>query len=497
MEKTILYINDEYCLSLEQLKAYFAKTLQPESSLYDELLTLQCDGLLAKWLGESPDEEELHLARELDNLSSGMADSDLMTELKRIFTGSQEGVAKPDPSQFLELTSILCLADGKEISLSKNDNLVYHGIINRTKKNGFCEETDVKFQFTFKVLKRVNEEYSVELVYTKDNILPIGVLSPNSQREGDILQFSLPPIGVTQQGEYFFLMVDGEPWATIYLSINVVRWTFTVKGVPFDMIFVEGDTFKMGATPEQDSDRCVDEEPIHDVILSSYYIGETVVTQDLWQAVMGSISYYKGKNHAMDCVSWSDCQDFIVKLNALLKEQLEDLLFQLPTEAQWEFAARGGKIGKYDRFKYAGSNDIDRVALYEGNYRSDRPSLVRQKMPNQLGLYDMSGLVREWCYDWYDSYSGAIQTNPRGPSVNMGFGHVLRSGHDSDYSFMSRVSSRKHDIPEHPGFGYGFRLALIPSDINSNRESMAFMEMNYHYRELEKHILERLKQRKT
>lgn len=500
MEKNILYINDEYCLSLEQLKAYFAKTLQPDSSLYDELLTLQSDGLLSKWLGESPDEEELRLARELDKLSSGMADSDLMTELKRIFTGSQEGVAKPDPSQFLELTSILCLADGKEISLSKDDNLVYHGIINRTKKNGFCEETDVKFQFTFKVLKRVNEEYSVELVYAKDNILPIGVLSPNSQREGDMLQFSLPPIGVTQQGENFFLMVDGEPWAIIYLSINVVRWTFTVKGVPFDMIFVEGDDFIMG---EGSSSPCEKQR----VSLSSYYIGQTQVTQELWLAIMGNNPSYSKYDLLcpVNMVNWYECRTFIDKLNGELKDQLDGMQFRMPTEAEWEFAARGGKRGKNNLYKYSGSNDIDKVAWYEYNGHGS-PQPVAQKLPNELGLFDMSGNVNEWCQDFFGIYNtSSVVNNPIGPpNGDYNNRKVCRGGSTDGHTFNCTVWERYPEAPVNHLRNIGLRLALgsstpmkSQSNVNFNRERMAFMEMNYYFEDIKKHILDRLKQRKT
>ena len=196
---------------------------------------------------------------------------------------------------------------------------------------------------------------------------------------------------------------------------------FNVNGVQFSMKRVEGGTFTMGATSEQGRDACSDENPAHSVTLDSYYIGVTEVTQALWQAVMGSnLSYTKGNSLPVNNVSWDDCQQFIQKLN-----QLTDKTFSLPTEAQWEFAARGGNLSQ--GYKYAGSNILDEVAWYSGN-SNGKTHLVAQKKPNELGLYDMSGNVWEWCEDWYGSCSEVpdIQYNPKGPSS--GHLRVCRGG---------------------------------------------------------------------
>ncbi|MGM9819337.1 MAG: formylglycine-generating enzyme family protein [Candidatus Onthomorpha sp.] len=229
----------------------------------------------------------------------------------------------------------------------------------------------------------------------------------------------------------------------------------TVNGVSFEMVYVEGGTFSMGATSEQGSDAMVDEKPVHSVTLSDYYIGETEVTQELWEAVMGSNpSYFKGNNQRpVEKVSWNDCQKFIRKLNSLTGKS-----FRLPTEAEWEYAARGGKYCKYYVYKYSGSNNPDEVAWYDSNSgKTTNP--VKTKKANKLGLYDMSGNVWEWCNDKYGSnyYKNSPQTNPTGPSK--GEGRVLRGGSWSCYDRGVRVSYRSLSTPDYRDDN-GLRLAL-------------------------------------
>ena len=227
--------------------------------------------------------------------------------------------------------------------------------------------------------------------------------------------------------------------------------SFTVGGVTFKMIAVEGGTFTMGATNEQGDDAWDSEKPIHSVTLSSYSIGETEVTQALWQVVMGSNpSNFSGSNKPVETVSWDDCQDFIRKLNALTGEN-----FRLPTEAEWEYAARGGN--KSRGYKYAGSNTIDNVAWYYDNSGSQTHN-VATKSPNELGLYDMSGNVWEWCQDWYGDYSSGSQTNPTGPSS--GSYRVYRGGGWIYNARDCRVSIRNYLTPDYRSSNLGLRLAL-------------------------------------
>ena len=230
--------------------------------------------------------------------------------------------------------------------------------------------------------------------------------------------------------------------------------TFMVKGVEFKMIKVEGGTFSMGATSEQGSDAYDDEKPVHSVTLSDYYIGETEVTQELWQAVMGSNpSWFKGDNQRpVERVSWNDCQKFIKKLNQLTGKE-----FRLPTEAEWEYAARGGKYSKDYVYKYSGSKNADEVAWYSYNSRGETHP-VKTKKANKLGLYDMSGNVWEWCNDWYGSYQSNSQINPTGPSK--GERRVLRGGSWNYGDRIVRVSNRGSNTPGRSLSHHGLRLAL-------------------------------------
>ncbi len=246
---------------------------------------------------------------------------------------------------------------------------------------------------------------------------------------------------------------------------------FTVNGVTFEMIPVEGGTFTMGATPEQGDDAFDDEKPAHRVTLSGYAIGKHEVTQALWQAVMGgNPSCFKGDNLPVEQVSWNDCQEFINKLNSITGRN-----FRLPTEAEWEFAARGGKKSK--GYKYSGSNNLDEVAWYGRNCRrqgakefnelgisiydniGNQPHPVGTKIPNELGIYDMSGNVYEWCADWYGIYSSSPSTNPTGPAT--GSSRVYRSScWDTSSASCSRVSYRVFHDPNLRCRFLGLRLVL-------------------------------------
>jgi formylglycine-generating enzyme required for sulfatase activity len=229
--------------------------------------------------------------------------------------------------------------------------------------------------------------------------------------------------------------------------------TYTVNGVSFTMVSVEGGTFQMGSTTGDS-----DEKPVHQVLVSSFSIGQTEVTQGLWQAVMGSNpSYFSGSTRPVERVSWNDCQTFITKLN-----QLTGKTFRLPTEAEWEYAARGGN--KSQGYTYSGSNTIGNVAWYYDNsyaLGSSNPNYgtqtVATKAPNELGIYDMSGNAFEWCQDWYGSYSLSSQTNPAGPTS--GSYRVIRGGSWFSSPTYCRVADRDCDTPSRAYNSLGFRLA--------------------------------------
>lgn len=221
--------------------------------------------------------------------------------------------------------------------------------------------------------------------------------------------------------------------------------TIVVNGVSFNMIHIEGGTFNMGYNNYNDGSK-----PVHKVTLSAYSIGETEVTQELWQAVMeNNPSKFKGPKRPVECVSWKDCQIFIQKLNSKTGRS-----FRLPTEAEWEYAARGGNRSK--GYKYAGSNTIGSVAWYDENSRGETHD-VAKKRANELGLYDMSGNVSEWCQDFFGPYSSESQTNPTGPST--GTTHVFRGGDFLlSYGFC-QVWYHFDFIQGYAWYEIGFRLA--------------------------------------
>ena len=215
-----------------------------------------------------------------------------------------------------------------------------------------------------------------------------------------------------------------------------------------NMVHVSGGTFTMGGKGRK---ALPNEKPTHSVTLSSYYICKYEVTQSLWQAVMGNNpSEFKGDNLPVEQVSWDDCQTFINRLNSYTGRN-----FRLPTEAEWEFAARGGNYSRH--YKYSGSNYISDVAWYSDNSRN-RTHPVGTKQPNELGLYDMSGNVWEWCSDWYGSYSSYSQTNPTGP--NSGSDRVYRGGASGFFARICRSSRRSCNSPGYRDIGLGLRLVL-------------------------------------
>ena len=241
---------------------------------------------------------------------------------------------------------------------------------------------------------------------------------------------------------------------TASLSGVLTTHTITIPvkdGISIDMVRVEAGTFTMGATAEME-DPYGDEKPTHQVTLTNdYYMGKYEVTQALWQAVMNSNpSYFKGDNLPVEQVSWDDCQEFLSKLNSITGKT-----FRLPTEAEWEYAARGGK--KSRGYQYSGSNNLSDVAWYKDN--SDRKThAVGSKQANELGIYDMSCNVREWCQDWYGSYSSSSQVNPIG--ANSGYHRVCRGGGWYFTARNCRSSYRNSISPDGRGYDFGLRLVL-------------------------------------
>ena len=239
--------------------------------------------------------------------------------------------------------------------------------------------------------------------------------------------------------------------------------SFTIGNVNFKMIFVKGGTFQMGSYSGDD-----DEKPVHSVTVSDFYMGEFEVTQALWQEVMGSTIYQQrdkantnwpmrgvGTNYPMCYVNHSEAEEFCGRLNQRLSGRLPDgYSFALPTETEWEYAARGGS--KSNAYTYSGSNYLSDVGWYRDN-SSESTHAVGMKRANELGLYDMSGNVWEWCQDWYGDYPSGSVTNPKGPSS--AFGRVIRGGSWGDRGTDCRVAFRDINFPGDSDYCTGFRLA--------------------------------------
>ena len=236
---------------------------------------------------------------------------------------------------------------------------------------------------------------------------------------------------------------------TVSNSDNI---TIPVKdGISIDMVRVEAGTFTMGATPEMVNSYGY-EKPAHQVTLTNdYYIGKYEVTQALWKVVMGNNpSCFKGDNLPVENVCWDDCQKFISKLNSITGKN-----FRLPTEAEWEYAACGGK--KSRGYQYSGSNNLSDVAWYTDNSGS-KTHTVGSKQANELGIYDMSGNVYEWCQDWFGSYSSSSQVNPTG--ANSGFSRVYRGGSWLNAAWGCCSSYRNSYAPDFRNGNLGLRLVL-------------------------------------
>lgn len=222
-------------------------------------------------------------------------------------------------------------------------------------------------------------------------------------------------------------------------------------GLSIDMVLVQAGTFTMGKISEM-QDSWIDESPAHQVTLTNnYYIGKYEVTQQLWKTVIGdNPSHLKGDNLPVECVNWYDCQVFISKLNDITGRK-----FRLPTEAEWEYAARGGQ--KSMGYIYSGSNNLNEVAWYRDN-SDNNTHPIGLKQANELGIYDMSGNVWEWCQDIYGGYGSSPQTNPTGATT--GTGHVSRGGSWLNESDECRLYYHDGSDPNSTSSYQGLRLVL-------------------------------------
>ena len=236
-------------------------------------------------------------------------------------------------------------------------------------------------------------------------------------------------------------------------SSSPQKLPLVIQNLIEDMVYVEGGTFTMGDNSIKYNNAFKTTDPEHQVTLSPFFICRYEVTQEVWDAVMGNNrSRVQNAKLPVSNVCWDESMTFILKLVVMT-----GINFRLPTEAEWEFAARGGN--KSRQTIYSGSNNIDSVAWYQYN-SSEKPHPVGQKSPNELGLYDMNGNVWEWCFDYYAAYDSAAQTDPKGALNSSTM--VARGGDCFMIPEDCRVSSRYGRNPVFCSPSSGFRLAATP-----------------------------------
>jgi formylglycine-generating enzyme required for sulfatase activity len=297
----------------------------------------------------------------------------------------------------------------------------------------------------------------IKLIYGKE-------ITVSSQPSGAYLILQEDTIGVTplslilKFGNHEIKLVKNDEVLveTIHVSPTgkkVFDYILKQSNDPFygQMVFVKGGTFKMGDTFGIGNR---EERPVHQVTLGNFYIGKYEVTQSQWKLIMGdNPSHYKDCDKCpVERVSWNEVQIFLTKLNMLTGKN-----YRLPTEAEWEYAAKGGELSQ--GFRYAGGNNINFVSWYSGNSQG-KTQPVGTMNPNELGIYDMSGNVYEWCSDWFDYYTESPKTNPEGPE--QGEFKIVKGGSWYGYIGGSRISCRASDDPGNKRSYIGFRVAMSP-----------------------------------
>ena len=421
---TKLYIQDRFITTIDELRLLVEETGDnPSTIIAKQLIAAACDGVLESWLKDALDDNEHQKSLPQERFVS-LKDIERWKYIKKVITGN-------------DICSGWDWIDKIELTPPNDD------FLDSLEKG---EITDLTFCFRCKELM----DESIDLWLRVDGYAISGgnfVLLDQTKEQKHTLDLNKTTQEIT-------FVVDGGKFKGKVLELFVHDnpkpiWRkeleygiYQVKGVKFKMVRVVGGIFNMGENGER-----------HEVELDSYSIGETVVTQKLWNAVMGKApSSPTNGSFPVNYVSWDDCQNFIKELNKETGKK-----FRLPTEAEWEFAARGGNKEKDKNYLYSGSNKIDDVAWFKNNGNwVIHPA--RSKKPNKLGIFDLSGNVREWCQDYYKTYDLNARINPRGPSS--GYYHILRGGSFCDREWECNVSYRFYDKSYSRQQYYGFRLAI-------------------------------------
>lgn len=410
--------------------------------IYEEILTLFLDGILTCWLNEGDDDEK-HLSEMISLIEKDKSNSEIMSELIAIFTKSNIHITKPNIDRYLCLRRVICNLGQKQMDISKDTHLTIASKYNN----------NASISFFFSVDKIDNESFELEIV--DNNFYSLSKINIDIKllNIGDNKEISFP-LALTEGKEHDIDLKSGEN--IIYhthISINP-ELEINANGVVFKMKFVEGGRFVMGATKEQKSFFYDNELPAHNVTLNDFYLGEIPVTQELWYAVVGANpSSNKNDRNPVEKVSWQSCQYFLKELNRITNKK-----FRLPTEEEWEYAARGG--GESKGFMYSGGDELNDIAWFDGN-SEQMCHEVGLKRPNELGFYDMSGNVYEWCQNTFECYHKEEGTSEmcdvRGNDTSR---YIRRGGCFLDSPRKCRVSYRGTYSSGASNYCTGLRLAL-------------------------------------
>lgn len=444
--KTILFLNNQYIDSLSCLRQLFKGNIN--NTLRRDLLCAFQDGVISKWLGEG-DEECKTIKLALDKIDMDLSNQEHIDKLKLVFANE-----RVHTNTSIKFDNYCVVENVTYCRYNKYGNIINtpHNI----GQNGIKFEEDQKVDFQLvlavKVVNPDNEIMDLKLsVNDKNNkcLYESYKQLPINAKKNEIKNVSFHvELDEIKSGTDMQLVVSHEDkaiWETRILkgNANMEVVVGSMSKVTFKMIYVDGGTFDMGDNSFGNS--------THKVTLSPFYIAETVVTQALWKTVMNwNLFDFEGACNPAENVSWGYCQNFIENLN-----KMTGLNFRLPTEAEWEFAARGGNCSNHTL--YSGSNNIDDVAWYRGNSGSVTHPVALKK-PNELGLFDMSGNVWEWCEDFYEPYMSNNQVNPHGPKF--GSKRVVRGG---SWDYLERYCqvSFRHSYAQNMLFdGLGLRLAM-------------------------------------